>query len=475
MKKSAELVFIPSPGIGHLVSTVEIAKLLLSRDDQLFITVLIFKFPFSSDGTDTYIESFAESSISQRIKFINLPQKNMETQDSSTTNVFKFIDSHQTNVKDVVTKLIESESETRIAGFVIDMFCTSMIDVANEFGVPTYVFFTSGAAVLGLMFHLQELRDDHNKHCVEFKDSTVELTTPSYANPLPAARVLPSVLFEKDAGLGFLDFVKRFRDAKGILVNTFTELESYALHSLDSDGKIPPVYPVGPILNIKNDDSDNQVDSKHKSDILKWLDDQPPSSVVFLCFGSMGSFGEDQVKEIARALEHGGFRFLWSLRQPAPKGNIGFPSDYADHTGVLPEGFLDQTARIGKVIGWAPQVAILAHPSVGGFVSHCGWNSTLESLWFGVPVATWPLYAEQQLNAFELVTELNLAVEIDMSYRKDGPVVVSAQKIERGIKEVMDLDSGIRKKVKEISENSKKALMEGGSSYSSLGHFIDQI
>ncbi|KAL6144144.1 hypothetical protein ACLB2K_054839 [Fragaria x ananassa] len=475
MKQSAELVFIPSPGIGHLVSTVEVAKLLLSRDDRLFITVLIMKFPFNSDPIDAYIESFADSSISQRIKFINLPQQNIETQGNSTINFFNFIDSQQTNVKDVVVKLIGSKTETRLAGFVIDMFCTSMIDVANELGVPTYAFFTSGAAMLGLMFHLQALRDDHNKHCIEFKDSATDLVVPSYSHPLPAATVLPSVFFDKEASNRFVNIAKRLRDVKGIVINTFTELESHALLSLSSDGKLPPVYPVGPILNLKSDDNNDQVNSKQKSDILNWLDDQPPSSVVFLCFGSMGSFSEDQVKEIACALEQGGFRFLWSLRQPPPKGKNGVPSDYADHTGVLPEGFHDRTAGVGKVIGWAPQVAILGHPAVGGFVSHCGWNSTLESLWFGVPVATWPLYAEQQVNAFQLVKELGIAVEIDMSYREEGPVVVTAEKIERGIKELMELDSDIRKRVRQVSDNSKKALMDGGSSYASLGHFIDQI
>ncbi|XP_050383968.1 UDP-glucose flavonoid 3-O-glucosyltransferase 6-like [Argentina anserina] len=476
MKQSAELVFIPSPGIGHLVSTVEVAKLLV-RDDQLSITVLIIKFPFSSDPIDHYIESFADSPISQRIKFINLPQQNIDMQGNRTINFFNFIDNQQTHVRNVVAKLIESKPKTRLAGFVIDMFCTAMINVANEFAVPTFVFFTSSAASLGLMFHLQTLRDDHNQNCIEFKDSTAELVIPSFIHPLPAAKVLPGILFEKEGGDGFVNLAKRFRDVKGILINTFSELESHALLSLSSDGKIPPVYHVGPVLNVESDEKNDQVDSKQskeKSEIMKWLDDQPPSSVVFLCFGSMGSFREEQVKEIARALEHGGFRFLWSLRQPPQEGKV-LPSDYVNHEGVLPEGFLDRTAGVGKVIGWAPQVPILRHPAVGGFVSHCGWNSTLESLWFGVPVATWPLYAEQQLNAFKLLKELRIAVEIDMSYRKDGPVVVSSQKIESGIKDLMELDSDTRKRVKQMSDNGKKALMDGGSSYASLGQFLDQI
>ncbi|XP_031278140.1 UDP-glycosyltransferase 71A15-like isoform X2 [Pistacia vera] len=212
---------------------------------------------------------------------------------------------------------------------------------------------------------------------------------------------------------------------------------------------------------------------------MEWLDDQPPSSVVFLCFGSMGSFDEDQVKEIACALEQSGHRFLWSLRQPPPKGQFPIPSDYTNPTNVLPKGFLDRTVKIGKVIGWAPQVSILAHKAIGGFVSHCGWNSTLESIWFGVPIATWPIGNEQQLNAFEMVIELGLAVEIKMDYRKDysgeNQVIVSAGEIERGIRKLMEYDNKTRKNLKEMSEKSRKAMMEGGSSFTSLGCFIDDV
>lgn len=476
MEKLTELVFIPIPGIGHIVPMVEIAKLLLSRDDNLFITILIMKFPFHADGTDAYIESLADPCSTlktQRVKFVNLPQE--QFQGHGATDFFTFIDSHKSHVKDAVTKITESGSETRIAGLVIDMFCTGMIDVADELGLPTYVFCTTGAADLGLMFHLQALRDEQNKDCTEFKDSDAELVVPSFVNPLPAARVIHGVLFEKEAGNYFLNLAKRYRETKGILVNTFLELESYALQSLSADGKVPPVYPVGPILNVKShDDKVGSEKLNQKSDILKWLDDQPTLSVVFLCFGSLGSFGEDQMKQIAYALEKGGFRFLWSLRQPQKEGAV-FPSDYADYTTILPEGFLDRTAGIGKVIGWAPQVAILCHPAVGGFVSHCGWNSVLESIWYGVPIATWPFYAEQQVNAFELVKELKLAVEIDIGYRKDSGVVVSSQDIEKGIKEVMEQDSELRKRVKEMSHMSKKALVDDGSSYSSLDRFIDQI
>uniref|UniRef100_A0A5B6YPL1 Glycosyltransferase n=1 Tax=Davidia involucrata TaxID=16924 RepID=A0A5B6YPL1_DAVIN len=392
------------------------------------------------------------------------------------------INSHKTHVRDAVTHII-TRSVGRLAGLVVDMFCTSMIDVANEFGVPSYVFFTSSAAFLGLMFHLQSLQDDQKQDITDFKDSALEakLFVPSFSNPVPA-KVLPSVVLDKEGGgcAMFLANARRFRETKGIMINTFAELESHAIKSLSAsasasaaaDGTTtPPVHPVGPILSMIKEEGD-----ANAMMIMRWLDYQPPSSVVFLCFGSMGSFSEEQVKEIARALESSGHRFLWSLRRPPPKGSkIELPQDYSNPEEVLPEGFSE---RMGKVIGWAPQVAVLSHPAVGGFVSHCGWNSMLESIWCGVPVATWPLYAEQQMNAFQMVRELGMAVEIKLEYRRDFYGVIRAEEIESAIRKVMMMngDAGeIRNKVKEMKEKSRVAMMEGGSSYTSLGRMIEDV
>ena len=145
---------------------------------------------------------------------------------------------------------------------------------------------------------------------------------------------------------------------------------------------------------------------------------------------------------------------------------MGYSTDYANLEEVLPEGFLDRTMNIRKVIGWAPQVAVLTHSAIGGFVSHCGWNSILESIWYGVPVATWPLYAELQLNAFQLVKDLGLAVEIKMDYHKDSDSIVSAQEIEVGLKNLMNIDNELSKKMEEMKRISRKVMIEGGSSHS---------
>ncbi|KAL0444572.1 UNVERIFIED_CONTAM: UDP-glycosyltransferase [Sesamum latifolium] len=242
-----------------------------------------------------------------------------------------------------------------------------------------------------------------------------------------------------------LSSFKRLTEMKGIMVNTFYELESYAIESLRADNKKPKVYPVGPIMKSRSDQSFDE-------DIKKWLDDQPENSVIFLCFGTMGSFEEAQVKEIALALENSGSRFLWSLRKPGRKGVMELPTEYEDFNEVLPEGFLKRTEGIGKVIGWAPQVAVLSHPAVGG-----------------------------HLNAFQLVKELRMA-EAKIEYKNDftgesPPEIVGAEEIEAAISRLMAEESGcgVRQKVKEMKNKSRMALMEGGSSYNAQNLFIDYV
>ncbi|KAF8041865.1 hypothetical protein BT93_A0456 [Corymbia citriodora subsp. variegata] len=445
MSATSQLVFIPCPGAGHLVSMVEVAKLLADRDDRLSIT-----FSFDSE-IDSHIESLT-ASITARIRFVLIPRRSYSPGTSNLAFIHHFMECHKTDVREAVAEL-SARGSPRLIGLIIDLFCTPMID----FGVPSYMFFTLGAAFLGVMLHLQSLQHEQHMDPTRLKGSDIELDFPCFANLLPAAKFLPLEALREEECQILLDLALRYRETKGILVNTFAKLEPRVVETRASLGA-PTVYPVGPILNIK-------VESKKGLEILDWLDQQPDGSVVFLCFGSKGYFDEHQAEEIAHALERSMYRFLWSLRQPP----------------VLPEGFLNRTAGVERVIGWAPQVAVLAHPTIGGFVSHCGWNSTLESIWFSMPIAAWPQYAEQQFNAFQLVLELSLAVEINMDYRrdlvKDSDGIVTADDIEGGIRKLMEGEEAgeRRKKVKEISEKSRKALTEGGSSYLSLARFIEDV
>lgn len=307
----------------------------------------------------------------------------------------------------------------------------------------------------------------------ESLESETEFEIPSFKNPLPKP-VLPSLVVDMKTGAySWMSYHgERYKETKGIIVNTVQELEPYSLQSIYKDLNLPPVYPIGPVLDLdgpaKWDPNPVQYDY-----IMEWLDKQAVGSVVFLCFGSLGSLEVKQVEEIAIGLERAGVKFLWALREP-PKARLEDPRDYTSYENVLPDGFLERMVGMGIVCGWVPQARVLAHKAIGGFVSHCGWNSILESLWYGVVIATWPVYAEQQMNAFQMVRELGLAVEIRLDYTKGGDLV-RAEEVENGVRMLMNGCDEIRKKMKEMSEKCRVAFMENGSSYNNLMSLIQEL
>ncbi|KAL2507326.1 UDP-glycosyltransferase 88A1 [Forsythia ovata] len=257
--------------------------------------------------------------------------------------------------------------------------------------------------------------------------------------------------------------------------NSFKSLEPKTLKAISKgscnpDGATPHVFCVGPLL--ATEDQQSRTDGVHEC--LKWLDLQPSQSVVFLCFGSLGLFSDKQLKEIAIGLERSEQRFLWVVRSPPfedkSKRFLSLPE--LDLDSLIRIGFLDRTKDLGFVVkSWAPQVEVLNHKSIGGFVTHCGWNSVLEAVCAGVPMVAWPLYAEQRFNLVILVEDLKLALRIKES--EDG--FVTAEEIESRVRELMDSDEGksLRKLTKEKAAEAKAAISEGGSSIVDLVKLVE--
>lgn len=299
--KTAEVIFVPAPAIGHLVSMVEMAKLLITRFQHLSATILVANFAYNT-GVGSYVKSL-EKNPSPRLKIIQLPDTDPTTYMSHSRHYIltALIDSQKPNIRNILHDLTRTQSEsTRLVAFVVDILSIPIIDIGNELNVPTYVYCPAGASFLSLGFHLLSLRDDHDNDLTEFNNSDKFLNVPGFSKPVPA-KVLPSMLLDKEGGSDLmLGLFKRFRDAKGIIVNSFVELESLAFHSLAADPKVPKVYSVGPILNVAGEGHD----ADEVKDILGWLDCQPPSSVVFLCFGSFGGFHDDQVCFFRRFVLH---------------------------------------------------------------------------------------------------------------------------------------------------------------------------
>lgn len=458
--RNAELIFIPTPTVGHLVPFLEFARHLIDQDDRIRITILLMKLQGQSH-LDTYVKSIASSL--PFVRFIDVPE--LEEKPTFGTQaveayVYDVIEKNIPLVRNIIMGILSSPAldGVTVKGLVADFFCLPMIEIAKDASLPFYVFLTTNSGFLAMM---QYLADRHKKdNSVFVRNSAEMLSIPGFVNPVPA-KVLPSALFVEDGYDTYVKLAILFTKAKGILVNTSSDIEPTSVNHFRNEQNYPSVYAVGPIFDLKAQPHPDQ-DLASRDELMKWLDDQPAASVVFLCFGSMGRLKGPLVKEVAHGLELCQHRFLWSLR-----------TEEVTNDDLLPEGFLDRVRGRGMICGWSPQVEILAHKAVGGFVSHCGWNSIVESLWFGVPIVTWPMYAEQQLNAFLMVKELNLAVELKLDYRGHSEELVSANEIETAIRCVMEKDSNAaRKRVMDVSQMAQKATMNGGSSYLAIEKFV---
>ncbi|XP_031501318.1 anthocyanidin 3-O-glucosyltransferase 2-like [Nymphaea colorata] len=471
--KARKVVLFPTPGAGHIVAMIELAKQILRHScNTLSITILQINppsaSPLNSAAASTHAQAVAASGLN--IDFVELPPTPSDDapEGGGLIPTLRYIESQKSSL----SKTLASISATAtVCAIVVDMFCLGVSDVPAELGIPTYVLYTSGAAMLAFLLYFSEL---DRKHAGDFRDLKEFLEIPGRC-PFPASAV-PALMQEKNNPTyrWFLRASELFSKVDGVLVNTFRELQPRPIKAL-KDGlckpglRTPPDFPIGPLLGL------GPATESQDHECIKWLDRQPLASVVFLCFGSMGAFSPAQIAEIAQGLEGSGQRFLWSIRI-RPKGAPQFsePKD-VDPSEVLPEGFLRRTKEKGLVWPkWAPQVAILSHPAVGGFVSHCGWNSTLESVWFGVPMIAWPLYAEQGMNAFELVNDLGLSLELKKE--EEGGELVKGEELEKAVRSLMEGEEGkkVREKMKEAKNMARKAMEEGGSSYSTLASLIQR-
>jgi hydroquinone glucosyltransferase len=361
-------------------------------------------------------------------------------------------------------------SAAPLAALVVDLVSGPARDVATELGVPCYMFFTSPWMLLSLFLHLPEL----DAGLVgEYRDATEPIRLPGcvpiHAHELPGALLADR---SSDSYAGFLSMAKDASRVDGILVNTLRALEPAVGEGADGVTEMPAVHAVGPLVWTRP----VGVNRDH-SRVIRWLDEQPRGSVVYLSFGSGGTLTLRQTAELALALEVARCRFVWVVKRPDEDTASGAffgtrRGEDDDALGFLPKGFVGRTSEVGLVLpSWAPQTVILAHGSVGCFVTHCGWNSSLESILNGVPMVAWPLYAEQKMNAAMLEVQAGVAVRV----RADPDGLFSKEAIASVIRGVMEEEEGasMRTRLRELREKAEQALTKDGSSAIALAQVID--
>ena len=487
------VVLVPIWGVGHFIPMIEAGKRLLARSTRrLTLTVLIMPAPSekrASEIADHIREVEAESAaLGLAIRFHHLPAAAEPPPAVATTYYSGPEEFISLNVHPYVPHVTAAVAGLTcpVAAVVVDIFCTPLLDAAHGLAVPAYVYLICSAAMCALLLHSPALDDEAAAAGdVEFEEMDGGVVHVPGLPPVPAS-CLPSGLVDRNVPTyrWFLYNGRRYTEAAGIIVNTVAELEPHVLAAI-ADGRCctrgnraPTVYTIGPVLAATITttpppaDAEKQQEEEHEC--VRWLDTQPPASVLFLCFGSARFFSARQAHEAAHALDRSGHRFLWVLRGP-PEHGTKLSSD-GDLAELLPPGFLERTKGRGLVWPkWAPQKEILAHAAVGGFVTHCGWNSVLESLWFGVPMLPWPWAAEQHYNAFTLVAGMGVAVAMEVCRKEDN--FVEAAELERAVRALMGGAEGTaaREKAREMKAACRRAVEEGGSSDASLKRLCDAL
>ncbi|WVY99956.1 hypothetical protein V8G54_026026 [Vigna mungo] len=465
------IVMFPAAGIGHIVAMVELAKLI--QTPRFSITVLLTTGFFDHPSIDDYIRRI--SAVHSSISFLRLPPTTPATFTTAVSIAAKGFSFLKRNAPHVATTLTQISKTAIVKAFVIDLFCASTMESASSMGIPVYFFFTSGAAILALYSYFPKL---HQECIVSFKNMVgVELRVPG--NATLKAVELPEPISDRHdpAYWDMLDFCTLLQKARGVIVNSFEELEPAAVNAVAQGAcfpdatHVPRVYYIGPLI-AESQQSD--AEGRESKECLRWLEEQPSRSVVYLCFGSRGSFSVSQLKEIAKGLEKSGKRFLWVVKRPleeegAKHEEAAKPGDEFDLASMLPDGFLERTKDRGMVVkAWAPQVEVLSRESVGGFVSHCGWNSVLEGVVAGVPMVAWPLYAEQHVNREVMVGEMKVAVGVNERV-EDG--FVSAEEVEKRVREVMETKE-IRERSFKLKQMAMAAVAEFGSSTTAIANLL---
>lgn len=262
-----------------------------------------------------------------------------------------------------------------------------------------------------------------------------------------------------------------------IILNTFDDLEREVLDSL-STIMPPPIYTVGHLDLIVADqlvpDHNNPLNLlganlwKEDSWCLQWLNSKEPNSVVYVNFGSVAVMTAQQQTEFAWGLANSKMTFMWVVR---PDLVVGDQEDHHNDSAInLPKEFLVETRERGILISWCPQEEVLRNPSIGGFLTHNGWNSTIESISNGVPMICWPFFADQQTNCWFCCSKWGVGMEIRSDAKRD--------EIEGLVREMMEGEKG--REMKKKAEEWKKlageaAVAPTGSSRLNLDKLIKQV
>ncbi|KAL3628430.1 UDP-glucoronosyl and UDP-glucosyl transferase [Castilleja foliolosa] len=478
--QSNQLHFIlfPLMAPGHMIPMIDIAKLLAHRN----VIVSIITTPQNVTRFGSTIDRAVKAGLQIKLLEIRFPSveaglpegcENLDTLPSLDMAANFFI---ALNLLQKEARQVFDEMQPRPSCIISDMGLPWTTQLAEKFHIPRIVF--HGTCCLSLLCS-HNIRASEILDTLESDDDYFEVPNLPDSIRLRKSQVSGSTT-RKSAVLK--DVTDQIRAAEktsyGVVVNSFEELEPEYVEGY-SKAKGEKVWCIGPVSLCNKDSLDlserGNKGSVYEQDCLNWLDRQEPGSVIYASLGSLARLTKEQMVELGLGLEESNRTFIWALG--------GGKSDELEKW-FLESGFEERIKDRGFLIrGWAPQVLILSHKAIGGFLTHCGWNSTLEGISAGVPMVTWPFFADQFCNE-KLVglkgVGVSLGVEVPVRWGEECKVGVLVKKddVRKGVELVMEEgEEGKerRRKARELSEMAKRAVEEGGSSYLSITLLIEEV
>ncbi|MED6125320.1 hypothetical protein PIB30_067429 [Stylosanthes scabra] len=464
-------VLMVSPGLqGHLNPTLNFAKGLASKG--IHVTLAIpeetrQRFQnLNNKETNSHHHNKNPSNI--QLEFFSDGLSVDHDRSNDPANFFAFFETKGAeNFSNLITHL--KETDRSFSCLIANPFMPWSVDVAVSHGIPCAMFWPQASALFSIYYRY--VCKTNRFPNMENPNETLQL--PSL--PTLQVRELPSFLLPSCPPYHkklVTDFERILDKVKWILGASVYEFEEEIVNSMASLSRILTIGPVvSPHLLGKKESEDFDELSANlltpEDSCLRWLNDKTSSSVIYVAFGSLMELSQKQMDNIAIALKNTKKPFLWVIRPQ--KGSAA---------AELSQEFLEETKERGLVVTWCPQGKVLMHPAVACFVSHCGWNSTLEAMTAGVPVVALPNWSDQPTNAKLVEDVFKTGVRMRFSKEKDEEdEVVSAEEVERCIMEVVEgpMAEEIKVRALALKEAARKAMANGGSSERNINQFVTEI
>ncbi|KAK1570674.1 hypothetical protein Q3G72_005595 [Acer saccharum] len=365
-----------------------------------------------------------KESIDHRIHLFSVPNRpNSSDQESTNDHLWQMIDDGFFSMPDKVNELIEQvnarESSDKFTCIVADQILGWPMQIAKEMGIQGATFSATAAIWFVVRSQFRSL-------------SMTELLT--------VMKLFFEYAYTKNKSLQLANWA---------LCNSTYELEHA---TFDTE---PKIRPIGPLLA-----SNNSLGNLRPEELtcLKWLDQQPPDSVIYVAFGTTAFLDQTKFQELAMGLELTNRPFLWVVR-----------SDNNSSNDLL-QGFKDRVGSRGLIVSWAPQQQVVQHHSIACVLFHCGWNSTLEALSNGIPLLCWSHFADQFLNEKYICN----VWEVGLGFNQADGKIITREEIKNKVEELLGSEK-YKANALAHKENLRNSIKQGGCSYNNLNSFVEWL